>query len=141
MPENPKEKTVQITSLSPKGRGIALDSNIEVIGALPNENVRVELGPKSRKKRLAFLRELIGKSIDRVEPKCSHSPQCGGCSLQQMDYSAQLDHKEALIGELFAEWIVEHQTEVRPILGCENPWQYRNKMEFSFQRTGQENAF
>ncbi|NGX38166.1 MAG: 23S rRNA (uracil-C(5))-methyltransferase RlmCD [Chlamydiae bacterium] len=80
------------------------------------------------------LKKSIDFSIDQVEARCGHVPECGGCCLQQMDYSSQLDFKEEWVQKLFSPFIESHHTEVRPILGCENPWRYRNKMEFSFSQ-------
>jgi len=115
--------------LSPKGRARTADGKVEVFGALAGEEVLAE--PAGRKK--AYLREVLRPSEDRVEPRCSHCPDCGGCAFQQMNYAAQLRLKELRVRELFG-------VEVRPILGCENPFHYRNKMEFSFSqnRKGQK---
>ena len=80
------------------------------------------------------LKQSIDLSLDPVEARCAHVPACGGCCMQQMDYSSQLDQKEEWVQKLFSTQVESHQTEVRPILGCENPWRYRNKMEFSFSQ-------
>jgi 23S rRNA (uracil1939-C5)-methyltransferase len=47
-----------------------------------------------------------------------------------MEYSAQLRHKQAVIDALFAPF----QAPIYPILPCQEPWSYRNKMEFSFSQ-------
>lgn len=127
-----KEQTITIDSLSAKGRGISSEKKIEVAGALPGEEVLIELGGRQKKIRKGYLRQVITPSADRVEPRCPHVPDCGGCSLQHMDYDIQLDLKARKIQEEFASLIQEHNPEIRPIQGCENPWRYRNKMEFSF---------
>lgn len=119
-----KQKCLQITSLSKKGRGCATDSRLEVVGALPGEEVLVT--PMGRKK--GILKEVLHPSPDRVEPRCSHAPFCGGCAIQQMDYFAQLDLKQERVNSLFEEFGVD----VAPIIGCDRPWHYRNKMEYSF---------
>ncbi|MCH9608854.1 MAG: 23S rRNA (uracil-C(5))-methyltransferase RlmCD [Chlamydiales bacterium] len=43
-----------------------------------------------------------------------------------MEYDDQLEQKEQLVRELFGD--------VKPIIGCESPWHWRNKMEFSFSQ-------
>lgn len=60
--------------------------------------------------------------------RCTHFGSCGGCRLQTISYDQQLESKEALIRELFPDHVVE------PILGCQEEWQWRNKMEFSFSQ-------
>ncbi len=127
-----KEKTIIADGLSPKGRGLATDAKIEVVGALPGEEILIELGPKRKKMRQGYLRQIITESSDRVDPRCVHSPKCGGCALQQMNYNAQLVHKEQIVKKHFSSLIEEHKPDLHPILGMEDPWRYRNKMEFSF---------
>lgn len=128
-----KEKTVTIATLSAKGRGVFQDGKIEVIGTLPGETVLVELGKKRRRTRSGFLRQIITPSLDRVLPRCQHVPECGGCSIQQMDYSAQLTFKEERVKKIFSPFFSE-DTKFLPIIGAKDPWQYRNKMEFSFSQ-------
>jgi 23S rRNA (uracil1939-C5)-methyltransferase len=62
-----------------------------------------------------------------IEPKCRHFGVCGGCKLQHIPYEVQLEHKEALVRSCFGR-------ETEPILAAQNPWHYRNKMEFSFSQ-------
>ncbi len=66
------------------------------------------------------------------------SINCGGCSWQFLSYEKQLEVKEAevkssliRIGGLPEELL---SRVMRPIMAAENPWYYRNKMEFSFVR-------
>lgn len=61
---------------------------------------------------------------------CPHAGECGGCSCQQLAYEAQLFEKASLVKSLFTAW----GGAIRPIIGCESPWWYRNKMEFSFSQ-------
>ncbi|MBS0615666.1 MAG: 23S rRNA (uracil(1939)-C(5))-methyltransferase RlmD [Verrucomicrobia bacterium] len=59
-------------------------------------------------------------------PQCSHFPSCGGCTLQNLPYQEQLAQKQAAIQTLFPSAL--------PIIPCDDPWHYRNKMEFSFSQ-------
>lgn len=124
-----QEKIVYIDRFSLKGRGMARESRIEVVGALPGEEVLIELGHKRKKGRQGYLRQIVSPSVDRVAPRCRHVPDCGGCAFQPLAYEAQLELKERMVRHEFASLC---PPEIRPILGCENPWRYRNKMEFSF---------
>ncbi|MBI3236308.1 MAG: class I SAM-dependent RNA methyltransferase [Chlamydiales bacterium] len=130
---------VHIDRLSRKGRGIGLgkrgpasmESPIEVIGSVPQDYLLVELGKKRKGKIQGTLQEILTPSPFRVVPRCSHVPFCGGCSLQSMDYQAQLEEKQKLIATLFAPLSPK---QIDPILPCEEIWRYRNKMEFSFSQ-------
>ncbi len=132
--------TVTINGLTSRGRGKALLSEtkaLEVISALPDEKVTIRLGPKKKRKQIAFLESVLTPSPTRVTPRCAHVPLCGGCSLQQLDYKYQLQAKEALVKQLF-DPLVTPDTATYPIIPVDELYHNRNKMEFSFSenRTG-----
>lgn len=60
--------------------------------------------------------------------RCRHFGWCGGCATQDQAYAVQLANKEAEVRALLAE----HVAALKPIVPCESPWYYRNKMEFAF---------
>jgi 23S rRNA (uracil1939-C5)-methyltransferase len=72
------------------------------------------------------------RSSLRTDPVCQHFQICGGCKWQHVPYNEQLKFKESQakeqllrIGKLdIGEWL--------PIVGCIDPYEYRNKMEFTF---------
>jgi 23S rRNA (uracil1939-C5)-methyltransferase len=139
-PEN--QIPIYIDHLSQRGWGIghftppppAQPGNVEVIGSLPGDELSVELSRKRRGKWRGDLVEIIQPSLLRVQPRCVHVPFCGGCTWQQMDYPEQLKEKENRVHKAFTELISVHDTECRSIIPCGEPWQYRNKMEFSFSQ-------
>lgn len=137
----PQTIILKTESLSAKGRALDLEKKFEIIGALPGEEVSFEIGPKRKKRRLGFLREILKPSIERTRSRCSHVPLCGGCAFQHWDYPFQLKHKMEIVKKEFHDIIEEHKVEVRPILGCEDPWRYRNKMEFSFSENREGEKF
>jgi 23S rRNA (uracil1939-C5)-methyltransferase len=59
---------------------------------------------------------------------CKHFPSCGGCTTQDIPYEQQLAAKQIFIESLFPG----HP--ILSIIPCQNPWHYRNKMEFSFSQ-------
>ncbi len=135
------DQKVTIDRLSSRGKGMARFNNlsVEIAGALPGEEVLVELGRRKQHGCVkGFLRDVITPSPDRVEPRCSHVPQCGGCLWQQMDYAAQLRIKEEAVRKLFEPF---PEARFHPILGCSDPWRYRNKMEFSFSQNAAGNRY
>jgi 23S rRNA (uracil1939-C5)-methyltransferase len=74
--------------------------------------------------QIAFLDET------QVEPKCPHFGVCGGCRLQNLPYSTQLELKEAQV----REYLEPLDVSLSPILRCDEEWEWRNKMEFSFSQ-------
>jgi 23S rRNA (uracil1939-C5)-methyltransferase len=107
---------------------------VELIGTLPGDEVLAELHRKRRGKSRGTVSEIVAPSSLRVQPRCPHVPHCGGCTWQQMDYSFQLEEKERRVKAAFAELIDAHTPECNPIIPCDEPWGYRNKMEFSFSQ-------
>ena len=59
--------------------------------------------------------------------KCPVSKYCGGCNYQGIDYSKQLQMKQEYINKLLSKY-----GKVKPILGMDNPLNYRNKVQGSF---------
>ena len=71
---------------------------------------------------------------EAIEPKCQHFRECGGCKFQHVPYNEQLNQKSQYIQECFGK-------EVEPIIACEPPWHYRNKMEYSFSQARSGDKF
>lgn len=64
-----------------------------------------------------------------MEAACKIAGSCGGCSYLNMEYAAQKKKKEKEV-----EQILSGLCKVRPILGMDDPWHYRNKVSAAFQR-------
>lgn len=127
-----------IDHLNPKGNGIGQTVRqdgsariVEVPFAIPGDVVRGTVIKKKHGREKARLEEVLTPSPNRIDPRCKHFSQCGGCRLQQMSYATQLKEKEAYVQKLFKD-ITTPDVEIKPIVPCETPWQYRNKMEYSF---------
>lgn len=62
--------------------------------------------------------------------RCAVARECGGCSQVTTPYEQQLAAKDARVHELFASDFPE--ADIRPILGMQNPYHYRNKVTSPF---------
>ena len=69
----------------------------------------------------------------KTEPKtCAlQKKHCGGCPLLSQPYAAQLAAKQARLEKLLGRF-----ARVRPILGMQEPWHYRNKVISTFAAQG-----
>ncbi|MFI5343957.1 MAG: 23S rRNA (uracil(1939)-C(5))-methyltransferase RlmD [Chlamydiales bacterium] len=112
---------------SPDGKEVV----VEVPFAVPGDQVNVSLQKKRKGLCRGKLLELRTPSPDRIEPVCTHFGVCGGCRWQQISYEQQLHQK--------TQWILGHlqpylsaTTIVHPIIPCDPPWHYRNKVELTF---------
>lgn len=129
---------VKIDKLSPRGNGLAtydhpagIQWEIEVPFTLPGDVVRARLLKKRGGVYQSKLEGLLESSPKRIAPKCLHFATCGGCRWQHLSYADQLTQKEAHIRQCFAA-LLTPELIVHPISPCPTPWEYRNKMEFSF---------
>ena len=59
--------------------------------------------------------------------QCPLYRKCGGCQLQNMPYERQLHWKQAQVQKLLGSFC-----RVEPILGMEDPYHYRNKVQAAF---------
>lgn len=111
---------------SPEGKVVFLE------GALPGENVLAEVTKVKRDYLEAKPLQLFSSAPWRVNPKCRHFPECGGCSLQHASYEFQLDAKKGFVTESFEHLSGVHPLKVKDCLPSPLIWGYRNKMEFTF---------
>lgn len=97
LPQEPV--SLQIETLSHDGRGIARvdGKTVFVDGALAGETVTALYINKRRSFDEARVIEVAAASPDRVEPRCEHAAICGGCSLQHMAASAQIQLKQSVL--------------------------------------------
>ena len=120
----------EIVSLSHDGRGIAkVDGKTTFIPfTLPGEIVKFEYTFSKAKFDEAKVVEYVKKSPDRITPKCDFFELCGGCNLQHMSNSAQIEHKqETLLNQLkYIGEGVEPENILEPLL-TDNTEGYRNK--------------
>ncbi|AOV07996.1 23S rRNA (uracil(1939)-C(5))-methyltransferase RlmD [Sporosarcina ureilytica] len=103
--------------------------------AIPGEEVEVTVEHAIRRKWQTSVDQFVQTHPDRVEARCPHFEKCGGCSWQHLSYEGQLRQKtNAVKGYLEKEGFDAELVE--ETIGMENPWTYRNKMEFTFAPDG-----
>lgn len=129
---------VKIQKLTPRGNGLGIYDHpagmqwtLEVPFTLPGESVRARLLQKRSGVYQCKLEELLEPSPQRIPAKCIHFANCGGCRWQHLSYEEQLQTKEAFVKSCFTA-LINSTVTVYPICPCDYPWEYRNKMEFSF---------
>jgi 23S rRNA (uracil1939-C5)-methyltransferase len=119
---------VTIDNLSHEGRGVGrIDGKtVFVHGALPGERVHAKILRKHPRYDEAEVIDVIESSSERIEARCEYFGVCGGCSMQHVDETFQLRHKQDVLIE-----VLEHQAGItpervaHPIQGPQ--WGYRRK--------------
>ena len=109
---------VTITNLSLEGRGVARleGKTLFVDGALPGEQVRVQITQRHKRYDEARLLEILDPSGERREPPCPYYGHCGGCQLQHLAPQAQLRYKEALVLDQLQRFADLEPEQVAPAL-------------------------
>lgn len=105
-----------------------------VAGAVPGDRVRARVFKKRKGFAEARLLEVLAPSDMRTTPRCEYFGTCGGCKWQHVGYEHQLEAKRESVHDALtrAGGLTLPEDGVRPTLGAESPYFYRNKMEFSF---------
>lgn len=107
-----------------------------VLGAIPGEEVVAEVYQRKPDYLRARLLEVVAPSPDRTGPLCPYFGDCGGCQLQHIVYERQLALKEEVVRDQLRRIGGFAQPPVRPVIGMDVPWQYRNHARFSALRDG-----
>ena len=128
-------ENIEVIDAGAKGKTIAKAPDGKVVflpNAVPGDVVDVQ----TFKKRKAYYEgkaTVFHKLSDkRTTPACEHFGTCGGCKWQNMAYEHQLFYKQKEVTNNLTRIGHIELPEVTPILGSENQYFYRNKMEFSF---------
>lgn len=134
--EKNKIYEMQIDALGSKGEGIGRIAGYTVFveGALPGETIRVLIVKVKKNYGYGKLMEILEVSPERREPMCPVAKQCGGCQLQHLSYKAELAYKTREVKDVMERIGGIKGVEVKPALGMENPWRYRNKAQFPVGR-------
>lgn len=128
-------QNVKITGIADKGKAVGRDEEGRVFfveGPVPGDVVDVLV----LRKKKGFLTGVVDNyqsySEKRKEAKCQHFGVCGGCKWQNLDYQEQLAQKETIVKDAVRKIGQISPDLVLPIMGCEETFYYRNKLEYSF---------
>lgn len=129
--EKNKDYTIQIDGMGFEGEGVGRIGNFTVFteGVLPGEEVEIKI--VKVKKNFAFgkLLNIIKPSPDRVTPECSIYKRCGGCQLQHLSYSGQIEFKKRRVADAVSRIAGLKDVTIHDTIGMEKPERYRNKVQ------------
>lgn len=129
-----EELELHIDSLAFGGSGVArLDGFVVFVRAgLPGDIVRARITKVQRRHAEAIATAVLAPGPDRVEAPCTHYPACGGCRFQDLAYRAQLVAKQSWVEDSLRRIAGLAQPPCQPIIGADERFAYRNKMEYAF---------
>ena len=132
--ELPLIEGVKITDVAAEGNSIARVNEMVVFipfGA-PGDVADVQITRKKRSYAEGRIERMITPSPIRETPRCRHFGICGGCRWQHLPYEVQLQTKQRQVSDALTRIAKVPFPEISPILGSEEIWAYRNKMEYTF---------
>ncbi len=93
------DHTVEITGLAFGGKGVGRIGGkvVFVPYTAPGDMARVSITAEKKSFCEGELARLEVRSPLRVEPRCRHFGDCGGCALQHIEYSAQVEWKQRIL--------------------------------------------
>ncbi len=127
----------EVVDIARGGRAVAKKDDLVILvsHAVPGDIIDIQVTKKKKKFYEGRPVSFHQYSSFRTDPVCAHFPVCGGCKWQDMTYEAQLRYKEKQVTDQMkrlAGLPEDIQDKIQPILAAEDPWYYRNKMEFTF---------
>jgi len=130
--------TIKRLGINGEGVGFFKRNVVFVKGAIPGEEITVRVTKLQRNFAEAEILNIRKASPYRQEAPCSVYAECGGCQLQHMTYEKQLIEKRDLVVQALEKYLkpLAETIEVRPTLGMDNPWNYRNKSQFQVRQEG-----
>ncbi|HNY31795.1 MAG TPA: TRAM domain-containing protein [Fibrobacteria bacterium] len=118
--------------LASGGRAVARTPDGRVVfvsGACPGELVEATVETDKGRFLEAKLDRVVEPSADRVEPRCRHFGDCGGCSWQYLSYPSQLAAKTRILEDALRRIGKLGSIPAIVTVGSENPWGTRNRAQ------------
>lgn len=130
----PIYRDIVIEGVAAEGKAITRIEDIVVFVpyCVPGDVVDLQITKKKHSFMEARVIEYKSYAPQRCQPVCKHYGTCGGCKWQILPYSEQLRYKQQQVVDNLTRIGKVQLPEIRPILGSEKVYHYRNKLEFTF---------
>jgi 23S rRNA (uracil1939-C5)-methyltransferase len=126
--------TIKRLGINGEGLGYYRRKAVFIDGALSGEVVKAKVIDVQPKFIKAELTDIERRSQHRIEPPCPVFGVCGGCQIQHLSYEGQLNAKADIVREAFSRYAGMDDIKMKPVLGMEHPWDYRNKAQLQLTR-------
>ncbi|MEE3002870.1 MAG: 23S rRNA (uracil(1939)-C(5))-methyltransferase RlmD [Pseudomonadota bacterium] len=111
-----------------------------VRGALPGEEVTLINLAKKKGKLIATADEVVNPNSLRIKAKCEYSKVCGGCSLQHLSSSTQLELKQKEVQRQLYDFAGLIDVEFMPAITA-NTWGYRRKARLGVRYVAKKDRY
>ena len=130
----PLLQNIEITGIAAEGKALTRvdDMVLFVPYCVPGDIVDIQVTRKKHSFMEGRVERIVTPSPVRCAPRCKHYGECGGCKWQILPYEEQLRHKQQQILDNLTRIGKVELPEISPILGSQEIYEYRNKLEFTF---------
>ena len=127
-------KNILVEKLDHQGRGIAYFQKkpLFIDGALQGERLDIQIIESKKRYSKGAIKHINQASSLRIEPRCPHYNECGGCHLQHIDHQSQLAVKSEGLISLFKRFAKQVPEALEHAL-VDQPWGYRRTARFGLQ--------
>ncbi len=127
-----EEYVVEIIDNGFQGEGIAKIDGMAIFipNSIKGEKVKIKILKVTSKIAYGKILEMLDKSENRIdEIDCQTYSRCGGCVLRHVKYEKTLEMKKTAV-ETTLKKALGREIIVSEVLGMENPYNYRNKLQY-----------
>ena len=127
-----EEYIVEIIDNGFQGEGIAKIDGMAIFipNSIKGEKVKIKILKVTSKIAYGKILEILDKSENRIdEIDCQTYSRCGGCALRHVKYERTLEMKKTAV-ETTLKKALGREIIVSEVLGMENPYNYRNKLQY-----------
>lgn len=127
---------VQITNIAAGGAGVGRLRDgraVFVHRTAMGDRARITLIEKKKAWARGALEAIEEAGPGRREAPCRYYAKCGGCTLEHLEYDAQLRAKAQIVQDAMTR-IGKLQIETPEVVGSPNEFRYRNRVSFTLMR-------
>ena len=104
--------------------------------AIPGERVSIKIVMDKKKFARGELVEILDPSPSRIEPRCPHFAECGGCHYQHITYHQQLLFKKKILQDQLERIGRLSSPPVEAVVPSPHQFNYRNQVKFQLDQNG-----
>ncbi|MDC5807740.1 23S rRNA (uracil(1939)-C(5))-methyltransferase RlmD [Vibrio europaeus] len=140
---NTKHQSLTIEKLDHHGAGMAYQNKkpIFIEGALPGEQVLVQLTESKSKFARAKLIKIQKASEQRIAPFCQHYAECGGCNMQHLSVEVQQEYKQQTLSQLMSKFAGQSVALSAPVVGDERGYRRRARVSIKLNKKTRQLEF
>ena len=127
---------LRITSIAAGGAGVGRDDGgraVFVHRTAPGELVDVHIVEEKARWARGTLNRIVEPSADRRTAPCRFYARCGGCTLEHLEYDAQLRAKAGIVADALSR-IGGLAVTPPEVIASPSEFHYRNRMSFTLVR-------